>query len=252
VEISGNAPLFASFSNDGKTITVSASAPTSPAATQSQTGAPASTATGPAVTAATQGPRRYFAVVDASHGGDERGAALSDQIAEKDVTLAFARRLRAELEARGLSTLLVRDGDVALTLDQRANLANSSRPAIYICVHATSQGSGVHLYTAMVPPVGQAHGPFLDWETSQSAFLNTSLAAQAGMSAEFGRRQIAVRVMAAPLRPLNNIIAPAVAIEVAPSSEGVSSLTLPTYQQSIAGAVATAVVSTRDKLEAGR
>jgi N-acetylmuramoyl-L-alanine amidase len=249
VEVSGNAPLFASFSNDGKTITISASAPTSPVAAQSQTAAPASI---PAVAAATQGPRRYFAVVDASHGGDERGAALSDQIAEKDVTLAFARRLRAELEARALTTLLVRDGDVALTLDQRANLTNSARPAIYICVHATSQGSGVHLYTAMVPPVGQAHGPFLDWETAQSAFLNASLAAQAGMSAEFGRRQISARVMAAPLRPLNNIIAPAVAIEVAPSSDGVSSLTLPTYQQLIASAVATAVVSTRDKLEAGR
>lgn len=253
VEISGNAPLFASFSNDGRTITVSATAPTSPVATaQSQTGVPASNAAGTAAAAAPQGPRRYFAVVDAGHGGDERGAALTDQIAEKDVTLAFARHLRSELESRGLTTLLVRDGDVALTLDQRANLTNSTRPAIYICVHATSQGTGVHLYTAMVPSVGQARGPFLDWDTAQSAFLATSQAAQASLSAEFGRRQIAVRVMAAPLRPLNNIVAPAVAVEVAPSSDGVSSLTLPAYQQLIAGSIATALAATRDKLEAGR
>jgi N-acetylmuramoyl-L-alanine amidase len=191
-------------------------------------------------------------VIDASHGGEERGAALTDQIAEKDVTLAFARRLRGELEARGLTTLLIRDGDFAMTLDQRANLTNTIRPAIYVCVHATSQGNGVHLYTAMVPSVGQARGPFLDWDTAQSAFLATSQAAEASLSAEFGRRQVGVRAMAAPLRPLNNVIAPAVAIEVAPSAEGVSSLTLPTYQQLIASSIAAGIASMRDKLEAVR
>jgi N-acetylmuramoyl-L-alanine amidase len=248
VEISGNAPLFASFSNDGRTITVGP-APASPAVTAQ--GQPSPSLSTPSAAAA-QGPRRYFAVIDASHGGEERGAALTDQIAEKDVTLAFARRLRGELEARGLTTLLIRDGDFAMTLDQRANLTNTIRPAIYVCVHATSQGNGVHLYTAMVPSVGQARGPFLDWDTAQSAFLATSQAAEASLSAEFGRRQVGVRAMAAPLRPLNNVIAPAVAIEVAPSADGVSSLTLPTYQQLIASSIAAGIASMRDKLEAGR
>jgi N-acetylmuramoyl-L-alanine amidase len=171
---------------------------------------------------------------------------------EKDVTLAFARRLRSELESRGLTTLLVRDGDFSLTLDQRANLTNSTHPAIYICIHATSQGNGVHLYTAMVPAVGQGRGPFLDWDTAQSAFLTSSQVAEANLSAEFGRRQVAVRMLAAPLRPLNNVIVPAVAVEVAPSSDGVSSLLLPAYQQLIAGSIATGITATRDKLETGR
>ncbi len=255
IDISGSVPLFASFSNDGRTITVS---PATQAAAQTPAAQAAATPSGatPGGTTATAvspaGARRYFAVLDASHGGDERGAALSDQIAEKDVTLAFARRLRQEMEARGLTTLLLRDGDLTLTPDQRANLTNSTRPAIYICLHATSQGSGVRLYTAMVPSVGEGRGPFLDWDTAQSAFLSVSQAATASLAAEFGRRQVAVRVLVAPLRPLNNIIAPAVAVEVAPSAEGISSLTLPAYQQLIAGSIASGIAAARDKLEAGR
>ena len=82
--------------------------------------------------------------------------------------------------------------------------------------------------------------------------LAVSQVAEVNLSVEFGRRQIAVRALAAPLRPLNNVIVPAVAVEVAPSADGVSSLLQPAYQQLIAGSIATGIAATRDKLEAGR
>src|SRR6266849_1142316 len=93
----------------------------------------------------------YLVVLDASHGGDERGAALTDKLAEKDVTLAITRRLKQELENRGVSVLMLRDADATLSLDQRAALANNSRPAIFVTLHASSQGNGVRLYTALIP-----------------------------------------------------------------------------------------------------
>jgi N-acetylmuramoyl-L-alanine amidase len=266
ITIAGTAPLFASFSNDGRTIII-APAPQSAGQAAAQPQAPApqpGTAIGtpqavPQVQpgSAVSGANinrlvPYFAVVDASHGGDERGAALSDQLAEKDVTLGFARRLRQELETRGLTTLVLRDGDSALSLDQRANLANSARPAIYICVHAASQGTGVRLYTALLPAGGDNHPPFLDWETAQSLFRPASQIAEASLVAELGKRQVAVRTLIAPLRPLNNITAAAVAIEVAPPAAGISGLTSPEYQQLVASSVAAGVVAVRDKLEVGR
>src|SRR5437773_415764 len=148
ITVNGSVPLFASFSNDGRTITVTA-APQTAAQVAARTPQPQLNL--PAITSPTQsatylpsvssgGAPTYFAVVDASHGGEERGAALSDQLSEKDVTLAFARRLRQELESHGVSVLVLRDGDATLSLDQRANLANAAHPAIYICIHAASQG----------------------------------------------------------------------------------------------------------------
>jgi len=248
IVVSSAAPVLASFSNNGRTITVE---PPPVAATPSQVVAsatpapaapPASVANAPV-----QAVAPYFAVVDAGHGGDERGAALTDQLAEKDVTLAFARLLHHELESRGLHTLLVRDADTTLTLDQRATMTNAAAPAIYVCVHAASQGPGVRLYTALTTP-GESIGPFLEWNTAQSPFQALSDAAATSVAAALHSKQVPVRTLMAPLRPLNNIATAAVAIEITPSADDISRLNSAAYQEPIAAAVAAGIADAREKL----
>ena len=203
ITVSGNAPLFATFSSDRKTITITA-APQTAVQIQSTPGAtgspgPVGASSGAALSSGffsgapiggTSGQRRYFAVVDASHGGDERGATLSDQLAEKDVTLAFARQLRQQLESRGITTLLLRDGDVNLSPDQRASQTIAPHPAIYLCIHAASQGTGIRMYTALIPAGGESHGPFLAWDTAQAAFVPASQVAAASVAVELRSKQI--------------------------------------------------------------
>ena len=191
-------------------------------------------------------------VVDPSHGGDERGAALSDQLAEKEVTLAFAFRLRQQLQARGFTTLMLREGDATMSLDQRANMTNAARPAIYICLHAASQGSGVRLYTALLPAGAEGRGPFLDWNTAQAGFRAASQTAETSLATELGKRQVAVRSQLAPLRPLNNITAAAVAIEIAPPTGKLADLNSPAYQQLLAESVTAGIETVRDQLGATR
>lgn len=258
--ITSTVPVLASFSNNGHTITVgpppAATVQISPAA---QTPEPAALAPAPATAAPTNvaspppsAAPHYFAVVDASHGGDERGAALTDQMAEKDVTLAFARLLRQELDSRGLRTLLVRDADTTLTPDRRATMTNAASPAIYVCVHAASQGTGVRLYTALTGTSGGNAGPFLDWDTAQTPFQALSDAAATSVAAALHGKQFSVRTLTAPLRPLNNITTAAIAIEIAPPTGDISQLNLTAYQQPIAAAVAAGVADARDKLQAAR
>jgi N-acetylmuramoyl-L-alanine amidase len=195
---------------------------------------------------------RYFAVIDPSHGGDERGAALTDKLAEKDVTLAFARRLRQDLQTRGLPAWLVRDGDSILTLDQRAQLANHAHPAIYILVHASSQGGGVRLYSSLIPAGSDNSGIFIDWNTAQTSFLPMSRAFATALGTELAKKRITARILVAPLRPLNNIARPAIALELAPPSTGLANLTSSAYQELVSNSVATALASMRSQLEAGR
>ena len=191
--------------------------------------------------------RHYFVVVDPSHGGAERGAPLTDQLAEKDVTLAFARRLRQELELRGLVTLLLRDGDTTLTLDRAPRTL--PHPAIHLCV---VEGRRRPRLQRGRPSGTENHGPFSAGMRLKLLSAPLSRSAGSGLVRSLQSKQIQARSLIAPLRPLNNITTVALALEVAPSSDDVSQLNSPAYQQAIAAAIATGIADFHDKLEVTR
>jgi N-acetylmuramoyl-L-alanine amidase len=168
------------------------------------------------------------------------------------VTVALARSLRQELQSRGIPTLVLRDSDANLSFDQRAVIANAGRAAIYIAMHAASNGRGVRIYTALLPYGEDDRGNFHSWTTAQHASLPLSKTAAAAVAAEFQKRQIPVRTLTAPLRPLNNVTGPAIAVEVAPQGPDSSQLTAPDYQQLVTSTIATAIAATRDQLGAAQ
>jgi N-acetylmuramoyl-L-alanine amidase len=261
LDLAANEPLLASFSNDRRTIIVSA-VPQTPAAPnvvgngqQNPTRTPPLTAPAANIpsgnannNANNNNVHRVLAIVDPAHGGEERGAALTDKLAEKDVTLGLARLLRHELEIRGFAVALLRDGDTTSTLDQRAAAANVARAGIYISLHAVAQGSGARVYTALLPVEGTSKGVFHAWNAAQAPSLPISRIVSAAVVAEMQKREFLVRGSSASLRPLNNVFMPAVAVELAPGANGVDDLTSANYQQRAAAAIANAVASVRDRL----
>lgn len=196
----------------------------------------------PAAPQAQPAPPRYVVMIDPAHGGSDAGAALNPAMPEKDVTLVFARRLRLELNNRGIDAGLVRDGDTTVSLDQRAAMVNSAQPALYISLHAASQGNGVVLYTAMLARNGEDRGRFLDWETAQSGSLARSRWAEQQITASMEKTGVPLRTLVAALRPLNNVTVPAIAVEVAPTSGEVSQLASVDYQSMVCAALANAIV----------
>jgi N-acetylmuramoyl-L-alanine amidase len=260
LDITSGAPLMASFSNGARTITVSAAQqPAAPSSTQDQGAtstpsvpapvAPQPIPSSPSVTGPASGaPRGVLAVVDPAHGGSERGAALSDTVAEKNVTLGFARLLRHELEQRGFSVILSRDSDASVSLDQRAGMANAAHAAIFISLHAASLGTGARVYTSLLPVEGESKEAFHAWNVAQAPSLALSRSYAVAIVSEMQRRQIPAREFLASLRPLNNVVMPALAVELAPGPNGISDLSSANYQQQVAAAIADALAPFRDRL----
>jgi N-acetylmuramoyl-L-alanine amidase len=85
-------------------------------------------------------PGRPIVVIDPGHGGRDPGATgVSGNSTEKDLTLAFAKELRAALAERGrVRVALTREKDRYLTLDQRADIARRLGASAYVSLHMDS------------------------------------------------------------------------------------------------------------------
>jgi N-acetylmuramoyl-L-alanine amidase len=74
-------------------------------------------------------------VVDAGHGGKDSGAYRRFGPPEKLVTLDVAQRLNSKLRESQLKTVMTRSSDVFIPLDERVNIENSQKDAIFVSIH---------------------------------------------------------------------------------------------------------------------
>jgi N-acetylmuramoyl-L-alanine amidase len=244
------APVIAGFSDANRTITltpVSAPAPPPPQSAAAAPPAPQPSASQPLPLAPAA--RATFVLIDPAHGGSDRGAALSDKLAEKDAVLALARRLRAELESKGIVAKLLRDGDADISSEQRAATINGMHPAGVIFIHASTVGTGVHIATAPLPSEPSVAPR---WDTAQCASIVASSAWANAVAGEIFKRNIGVLRLRASVPPLNEVTVPAFVLEITPPPSGqADSVLAPSYVQTIFSAISTATAAQRDRLTQG-
>jgi N-acetylmuramoyl-L-alanine amidase len=77
-------------------------------------------------------------VIDAGHGGHDRGGIPGQRIPEKDMTLDVAQRLKKVLASNGYRVVMTRDSDVFIPLGTRVAIANSYSNAIFVSIHFNS------------------------------------------------------------------------------------------------------------------
>jgi N-acetylmuramoyl-L-alanine amidase len=77
-------------------------------------------------------------VIDPGHGGRDPGAIGVGGLREKDVTLALARHLGRDLDARGFRVVFTRDDDRAISLEERTAIAESVSGDVFVSVHANA------------------------------------------------------------------------------------------------------------------
>lgn len=86
-----------------------------------------------------KGTENYTVVIDAGHGGKDVGA-VDHGLKEKDINLGVAKKLAAMIKKnlKNVKTVMTRDGDTYLTLQERANVANKNKGNLFISIHTNS------------------------------------------------------------------------------------------------------------------
>src|SRR5438067_7792362 len=74
-------------------------------------------------------------VVDAGHGGKNSGAYRRYGPPEKVVALDVAQRLNRKLRESQLKTVMTRDSDVFIELNDRVAIENAQKNAIFVSIH---------------------------------------------------------------------------------------------------------------------
>src|SRR6266699_434215 len=101
-------------------------------------------------------------VIDAGHGGFDRGGIPGQRIPEKTMTLDVAQRLKAVLTDYGYRVVMTRDSDVFVPLGTRVAIANSYRDAIFVCIHfnaaprRSANGIETYFYSSQSLPLASA------------------------------------------------------------------------------------------------
>lgn len=214
----------------------------------------------PQPTAPTSTLNHNLILLDPAHGGPDPGTTFSDHTLEKDITLALAARLRTALTAAGFTVVATRDSDPSdpLTPDQRAETANRTHAVACIVLHATATGSGVHIYTSKLQPPSPDEDAYpsayvpIPWESAQAASVDQSHRLAANLASALTKGNLPVLSGHAPLRPLDNLMCPAVAIELAPLLNPAGDPTSPAdsdYQQRVGAALTSALQAWRDQAE---
>ena len=123
----------------------------------------------PAVANVRRTPKSLRVIIDAGHGGKDRGAVWGG-VRESDLNLKVARRVETSLKSRGYPVTMIRRSDVFVDLRRRSEISNRYRNCIFISIHfnATSH-TGVR--GAETFYVGK-RGRFLA-KTIQSHLVNT-------------------------------------------------------------------------------
>jgi N-acetylmuramoyl-L-alanine amidase len=101
-------------------------------------------------------------VIDAGHGGFDRGGIPRQLVPEKTMNLDVAQRLKAVLVAYGYRVVMTRDSDVFVPLGTRVAIANSYRDAIFVCIHfnaaprRSASGIETYFYSSQSLPLASA------------------------------------------------------------------------------------------------
>lgn len=110
--------------------------------------------------------------ISPGHGGDDNGA-FYNYIEEDDINLAIAQLLYYELKLSGIGSILLRERDETVSLEQKVKMANQANADLFFSIHCDAykepEPKGNTIFIYKIPSVGSLQmGSFLDKQLKTS------------------------------------------------------------------------------------
>ena len=210
--------------------------------------------------------------IDPGHGGTDEGVHGVNGAKEKDVALAVARRAKAAIEARlGVRTLLTRDDDRNVPIDERTAIANNNKADLFLSIHANASRrpstAGASMFVAAFEPNaaqaaatvggrvptfggGSREIDLVFWDFAQTQHVAQSTAFASLLEQQLHDRVpiAAQSVDRAPLRVLESANMPAVLLELGylTNPDQAKLLATDAFQNAVVQALVESIVRFRD------
>ncbi len=196
-------------------------------------------------------------VLDAAHGGPDTGTVFAPQVFEKNIVLGLSVHLRSALAARGFTVVTTRENDASPTVEIRSAEANHANAAACIVLHATANGTGVHLYTSSLAGAQSATaGALVPWSAAGAAFATQSLEFSSEVARAMTSAGVPYTLGSVRLAGLDSLRCPTVVVEVAPwrsspTHSGYAPVDDGDYQGKLVDALAAACMAWRSEAPHG-
>lgn len=177
--------------------------------------------------------RPYTVVIDAGHGGTDKGVTGADGTSEAQITLQLAKQIKELNANENIRIVLTRDADIFQTVVQKAELADQSNPDLFISLHCNDMGSaqgsttGIEMFIA---------------SKNKTTYYEASrvLAGQLTASLQnLNEKMIGTKSREKGIWVLQNVQSPAVLIEAGfiSNANDLQKLKTQAYQQQLANAI---------------
>ena len=206
----------------------------------------------------------YKVFVDPGHGGQDTGSKGSGGLLEKDVTMALAKKLVQALEETGkVRPELIRTDDQAVSLDDRAGLANHNHGDLFISLHLGTtfapDPTGFSIYfwspTTASPTATPSSSTARLWDQEQEPYWEKSRMLASLMQEEllWSIPWASGGVLPADIYLLRRARMPAVMLELGSLNhlEEAAQLQEPEFQKAVAKAVTQGIIKYRSLEEKG-
>lgn len=177
--------------------------------------------------------RPYTVVIDAGHGGTDKGVTGADGTSEAQITLQLAKQIKELNANENIRIVLTRDADIFQTVVQKAELANQSNPDLFISLHCNDMGSaqgnttGIEMFIA-----SKNKTTYYDASRVLAGQLTASLQ-------NLNEKMIGTKSREKGIWVLQNVQSPAVLIEAGfiSNANDLQKLKTRAYQQQLANAI---------------